>query len=417
MKVLLVLAIGAGTILVLAVASILPPQLTQNPPESEITVPPKPSPNNSTPDTDNLKEDTLINTECDDYSSEGHYQYQLIEPTEYFITVGEFRSLCAEPNYLWFNIELETQEPGSLTITIPKDKLDLKQFDYDSCYPYKLTINSQQSDNVKVKQISQTTQSRTLEFTWLMPVSNIVYSGAYWIVDDVVYSEPQQCVGLVEGGYRNAEIKIRSFDYKSCETEINLNYTIAKGAVQKICYDPAISYFSVWFEGIDSINEFSIEIPYSYIPPHTSYNSFALELDFPTWYLHKPSINIINQTNNSQILNIDLPPHVDYIETYFNVFVPSNTWSDLAKVAEYYENLEYPNKCDGSSIFVPKSYNTFVCVHPSIIEKIILDYDPASVDSTNQRIIEKFESDYKSFQCDADQILMYDFDLSSLMCG
>ncbi len=179
------LAIGAGTILVLAVVSILPPQLTQNPSESEIMVQPKPAPNNPTPDTDDLKKDTLINTKCDDYSSEGHYQYHLIEPTEYSIIGGEFRSLCAEPNYLWFNIELETQESGSLTITIPKDKLDLKQFDYDFCYPYNLTINSQQPDKVKVKQISQTTQSRTLEFTWLMPVSNIVYSGAYWIANGV----------------------------------------------------------------------------------------------------------------------------------------------------------------------------------------------------------------------------------------
>ena len=119
-------------------------------------------------------------SECDGYLD--LVNYVEIEPIDHSITTGKFERLCGDAYHMWYDIDLQVDEPGSLTITIPKNKLDLRQFDYPSCNTHSFTDESPYSQNITSVQISQTADSRTIKFSWNKPVPKISY---FWIFSHI----------------------------------------------------------------------------------------------------------------------------------------------------------------------------------------------------------------------------------------
>ena len=179
-----------------------------------------------------------ISTPCDQLGSHP-IKYDMVD-LKYTLSTGKVLASCIQPYYKWFEIHLQTQGPGTLTVEIPKDIVDLRQFDYPTChaeshiYTDLLTI-----DKTTMKQIAQTDSSRTIQFIWEKPPSKVGSFGAYGVFDGVDYSEPNYCIGKVESGEKSAEFEEEIPDLKPAKImtcpEPFLNYTITNGNLDGIC--------------------------------------------------------------------------------------------------------------------------------------------------------------------------------------
>ena len=163
-----------------------------------------------------------MNDPCYDITENAEYPYVLVEPINHSITSGDFVKLCVQSPNKWFKIYLDaddewlppeitddeinyprnylhTYAAGSITLEVPKDIVDQKHYDPDyldcnDAYYQDGKYDYPQFTNYKVEHIAQTDKSRTLKFTYEMPVSEINYFGSFAIFDDYYYSRPNVCI-------------------------------------------------------------------------------------------------------------------------------------------------------------------------------------------------------------------------------
>ena len=182
--------------------------------------------------------------------------YMNIEPLDYSITGGEFIALCGTQAYYWFDIFLETDSVGELIIEIPKNSLDLKQFDYLDCATQGNFYVYDEDDNAYVlsgEQIAQTDTSRTIKITWDTSVQQISYFGGAGLIPtsetnfSIGLSHPRYCILEYENNNYDPtksipidQELIKKFDSMLCSEQhgfimVYLHYTITTGTVEKIC--------------------------------------------------------------------------------------------------------------------------------------------------------------------------------------
>lgn len=291
---------------------------------------------------------TYAEISCDDHGAD-LYPYQSITPLDYSITNGKFVSLCANPDYLYYTINLDTTAAGSLIIEIPKESLDLKQFDYESCFPNDLSTNIDFDRTTTVTQIAQTDISRTLEFTWNEPIIHIVYFGTYAIIDGVDYSEPNYCIGLVESGEKSEVIE-KATDWREdnyCPEELNYDYEITNGKVKKICYIEGIYEIVYYLDNVTSPSILTIDMPYTHFPRITKDNfyDFIIMIDGEEHsYL---SENLQNENSDYQTYEIKLPINSEILEIIGFVYTSAGLVESEEKSAEIKKNTwqNYDDDC------------------------------------------------------------------------
>ena len=153
-----------------------------------------------------------MNDPCYDATENVEYPYVLVEPINHSITSGDFVKLCAQSSYKGFKIYLDaddewlppeltrdeiihpqnyprTYAAGSITLEVPRDIVDQKHYDPDyldcnDAYYQDGKYDYPRYWNYKAEHIAQTDKTRTLKFTYEMPVSEISYFGSFAIFDD-----------------------------------------------------------------------------------------------------------------------------------------------------------------------------------------------------------------------------------------
>ena len=111
------------------------------------------------------------------------YQYFPAEPVIHSIEGGNFVALCVMPEHYWFDAFLDTHSPGRMVIEIPKDAVNLKQFDFPHCLsPSNVWVRDDlnvPTESVTIKQVRETAHSRILLIEWDYPgVRMIAYGGS-----------------------------------------------------------------------------------------------------------------------------------------------------------------------------------------------------------------------------------------------
>ena len=162
------------------------------------------------------------------------------EPLDHTIEGGEFVTLCVSPEHYWFDVFLHTHSPGSLTVEIPKDAVDLKQFDFPRCLsPGHVFVRDDYytpPGSVTISQVSQTEYSRTLWIVWDYPgVEKISYAG----------SDLDVCISKhIEGTYDPSEYTMHeNYAIKTAESvcngrhhiKMNFAHNITTGSVEMMC--------------------------------------------------------------------------------------------------------------------------------------------------------------------------------------
>ena len=203
-----------------------------------------------------------------------YHPYEKVIPITHSITDGEFVKLCVQPYYKWFNIHLDTDTGGSITLEIPKNKIDLKQYDYYFCKYYVAIYDSDpRYVGIAGEQVAETAESRTLKFTYDEPLSAIISFGGHSIIDGMDYSQPNYCVKKSETQIPG--VAWRSYDRHlnlECEFPINLNYTITGGgSVDKICviyfdYD-RIMGVAIHLNNVTSLGYLIVDFPWYALAP------------------------------------------------------------------------------------------------------------------------------------------------------
>ncbi len=150
-------------------------------------------------------------------------------------------TLCVSPEYYWFDVFLHTHSPGSLTVEIPKDVIDLKQFDFPRCLsPGHVSVRDDYytpPGSVTVSQVSQAEHSRTLLIVWDYPgVEKISYTGGD--LDVCIYKH-------IEGTYDPSEYTMHeNFGLNAAESvcddfrrhiKMDFAHNTTTGAVETMC--------------------------------------------------------------------------------------------------------------------------------------------------------------------------------------
>lgn len=176
--------------------------------------------------------DSLAVHECKFPAMQDWVTYLPAEPTIHYIEGGDFVALCVMPENYWFDVFLNTHSPGRMVIEIPKDAVDLKQFDFPHClspgHVWVLDDLNVPTESVTMRQIQDTGHSRILQIEWdYSGVRMISYGGA-----DVVYRHdwpatdvrhPGQCIKeYVDGGHDPSE---------------SIRHTSIGNAARHVCHD------------------------------------------------------------------------------------------------------------------------------------------------------------------------------------
>ncbi len=307
--------------------------------------------------------------------------YMPIEPLDYSISGGELVRFCVEPDQRWFIIELDTQGPGNLTVTVPKNMVDLRQFDHRYCTKY---WNNNMWEHMSWKQISQTAESRTLQFVWNHAIPGIGYGGKHTVIDGVDYTDPDWCMGLMEAGILSKDPYVGFdpiFEYgdpncwltgHTLEASYEISYEtdtaseISSGAIKKICAHPKFGFVEIFLVPVSAPRTLSIEIPYSIMPPWTECNGEALR---PPAYWEPTA----NKTSYSQTFDIMLKPNIDKARVTFlsNLLPEDYHITSFFPIMDFYQNFRGDPICDGDLIAVPGNNGT-ACLEPETIEKLIV---------------------------------------------
>ena len=136
-------------------------------------------------------------------------------PTIHYIEGGDFVALCVMPEHYWFDVFLNAHSPGRMVIEIPKDAVDLRQFDFPHCLsPGHVWVRDDLSvptESVTIRQIQDTGHSRILQIEWdYSGVRMISYGGTYedYRIDHPATNgrHPGQCIEeYVSGGHDPSE--------------------------------------------------------------------------------------------------------------------------------------------------------------------------------------------------------------------
>ena len=273
-----------------------------------------------------------ISTPCDQLGSHP-IKYDMVD-LKYIMKTGKVQTFCVQPDYKWFEIHLQTQGPGTLTVEIPKDVVDLRQFDYPTCQAeYDIYTDLRTIDKTTMKQIAQTDSSRTIQFIWEKPLSKVGSFGAYGVFDGVDYSEPNYCINKVESGEKSAEFEEEIPDLKPAKImtcpEPFLNYTITNGNLDGIC------------SGVKDI--------YGYHDYKTANGSYNIVHDTigSSLGLYLATSNV---TSDDAVLIIDIP----WIE------MRPNYWSDAFNLGGSYRDVTDPECSQHIQLLnVTADYRTF----------------------------------------------------------
>ena len=171
-----------------------------------------------------------------------------------------------------------------------------------------------------------------------------------------------------------------------CPKEIHLDYELTSGSM-RACVHRYLDTVIFYFDGINAVSNFSVNVPYAFLPPVTSHNTFAFDVRS-----RSGTATVNNQTSNSQAFNFELPPKTTHVAVFFNTIIPASSYNDLEPVAEfYYRDLQHPVPCNGNLIPVPKFNGTSVCIMPIVLEAILLGHDDPIDESIYETIIKKYE--------------------------
>lgn len=320
------------------------------------------------------------NIKCEDnyrYDPTYPYRYKSIEPLAYSISNGEFIQLCIEPEYLWYEIYLDSQEPGNLTLTIPKITLDLKQNDHPSCIPFDFTTEPKHQ-KIQARQISQTEESRTIQFAWDAPIRKISYFMAYEVIGDADYSEHRLCLDNPKSIRPNTNIAI-DMEYQKytphpyCHEEINLDYFISIGSVQKICAAKYVGLVEFFLDGVDSSGILIFNNTYDYHPKdNTDFNQIA----FTANGYELPGLATIENKKDFQTFQIKLLPGTKAIELVYP-FLASETkyHSDYSHLPflEKSESKTNDSSCKADLVpLVKYDKSKIACVKPTTAEILVM---------------------------------------------
>ena len=283
------------------------------------------------------------------------YPYEKVTPITHSITDGKLVKLCVQPYYKWFNIHLDTDIAGSITLEIPKGAVDLRQYDYLDCENY---VTGYDSDpryvRITGEQIAQTAESRTLKFTYAEPLSTIISFGTHAVIDGIDYSGPNFCIKEYEtGGYDPAghlpynepkEItKGKCFGkygqilstISNTSENIDLNYTITGGQVDAICGSSYTAIedgelvtrgdsVEIYLSNVPSLEYLTIDIPWSVLTPQQTHRTD------PNSYPHGGAFCDMENNITSQI---------------------------IARTPEH-QTFQFPIQTDTSKIFMYKTHNS-----------------------------------------------------------
>ena len=218
--------------------------------------------------------DDIDNIKCTD----AYYtKYELVEPSSVTVSNGEFLHLCVERDFKWFEIHVDSKA-GSTTITIPKEIVDLKQFDYPVCNRMSdFFAENSNGDKVPmtVKQVENNIESRTLQFTYsddVVVIYNFGVSGGIFYKGGML-SEPNHCIDLVESGELDtnpivkkekteAEVfdsmckyhKSMSYDYMAKWFNIpndSIEYSITGGDLLGVGYDEEVDNYVIFINAVE----------------------------------------------------------------------------------------------------------------------------------------------------------------------
>ena len=363
---------------------------------------------------------------CSNSHIASHTQYTKIQPLNYSITDGTLVALCGTQEYFWFDIFLETDSAGQLTIEIPKSQLDLKQFDYHDCKDTGLFFVYDTNDvatHLIGKQISQTDTSRTIQIAWNSPVSQIIYfSAAALLYNDelgrsIGISQPQVCIVQYESNNYDPtkpippdfdKINERLIDFcsKPYLAKVHLPYEITTGTIDTICVSLHGHFFYIILD-VDADGHIILDMPNELVRPGAFSVHHNFDTDFrddiprrvfvgnpslPDTYF-QPNADIYLKDENSIYLIMTISDFDDDSTTYKIPFLkddkilhisqlvnlrehPSTPESILAKYSEPLikkTDEDKFNLCKSDFVSLVKSDNSkTVCVKPTTAEKLII---------------------------------------------
>ena len=247
-------------------------------------------------------------TLCDQLGS-GLFKYDMVD-LKYIMRTGKVQAFCVQPHYNWFEIHLQTQGPGTLTVEIPKDVIDLRQIDYPLCLTeYDVYTNLQSSDETIMKQIMQTDSSRIIQFSWEKAPSKIGLFGEYRIINGVDYSEPNYCINEIESEEQDISCHKR-VSHVYPYYMVDLEYTLSTGKVLFSCVQPDHKWLRVYLQ-TEKPGTLAVEIPKDIVDlrqfdypscyaKYDVYSRYSLDADY---YSHdRSTMKQISETDSSRTI-------------------------------------------------------------------------------------------------------------------
>ena len=205
--------------------------------------------------------DSIAVRECKFPAQPDWATYLPAEPTIHYIDGGDFVALCVMPERYWFDVFLNAHSPGLMVIEIPKDAIDLRQFDFPHCLsPGHVWVRDDlnvPTKSVTINQIHETEHSRILQIAWdYSGVRMISYGGAIdayrnWHFTD--NDHPGQCIEeYVSGGHDPSEsirhVSVGEVERYVCHdygrfTMVDFVRNITTGSVESMCLDKYLLVF------------------------------------------------------------------------------------------------------------------------------------------------------------------------------
>ena len=298
------------------------------------------------------------------------YPYEKVIPITHSITDGKLVKLCMQPYYKWFNIHLDTDIAGSITLEIPKGAVDLRQYDYLDCEKYVAGYGSEpRYVSITGEQIAQTAESRTLKFTYAEPLSAIISFGTHAVIDGIDYSGPNFCIKeYEEGGHDPAgHLPYNEPEYhptRECERLLDLNYTLTGGRIDMICgirgaLDRGLAVH-IYLSDITSLEYLIIDVPWDDLIPQRMIQVDHLHVygDSGSYVDGDCEKEIISRTIKHQTIKIPLGVNAHVIKM---AYYQDN--GNIFEVDELMDSVRLSNHTsidDFRSLYVVDGINIFV---------------------------------------------------------
>ncbi len=306
------------------------------------------------------KQSTDADDPCHGAAVVAGHPYMLVEPITHSMTGGTFEKLCAQPHYKWFKIYLNTDAGGSITLEIPKSQVDLKQYDYRDCndggrYYLDGKYDGYTLKNFTAEHLAQTDKSRTLKFTYEMPVSEISYFGAYGVFDGVDSSEPKFCINAYEQNNYDPTKRLPWNEPKPdppppCRVFLGLNYTITSGQVDKICGHALGEQVEFHLNNVASNAELTVDIPLVEMSPDGT-GGFGWEFFVGDTYAGNPRCEppreLLFRNQEYQTFKIPLLADASYVKMGYSFSGIERPLSEVIAAVEPFDRSKdvFTEKC------------------------------------------------------------------------